>query len=352
MKLLTALSLISLLVGCKPGPGHGPGSGSAPGSGPRPVPNEILCDSSSPLTEVPKFSASPLGGVPGATPFQTAYHATFPSGRLDCGYMDRIHSTPQPMKPGDGKVAGATVTDSPITTGGRLLGLTPPNPIPDDKTPSAAISSTDLPFGPGTVFTARATFRNPIGPHLAPAADHTNAWALSISARDGNEADLATDNRLAVTFKVKNQTATLNIVDTGYSGPPRSKSVDPAIYASIFGTSGASPKPFTIELYVNRQTGKGSASLAGPAVEAAGAGSVDLPFDIYAFPPTSGPIIKALGPTIANCCAWGQAVNVEITDFEIRTPVRSGSLPRGDRPIPKRPPFHESGGPHGDSGGH
>jgi hypothetical protein len=269
--------------------------------------------------------------VAGATPLQTVYRATLPNGSLVCGYWDAIHSSPQPLKPGDGQVAGTTdIIHGPSGDGAFKLGLTAPGKIIVDAngdpidTASVGLFSTGVHFGPNAVFSVRATFQNPCGPHLPPAA-LSNAWAVTIAAREGDENDLGKDQRLGVTFKVKNHVATLNVLETGADKPLATATVDPAIYAAIFGnpeTCGTPGKPFTLTLYVNRQNGSGVASLAGPAIEAAHKPSLDLKFNMHLFGST-GPVIETVGPTLANCCSEGGTVSVEVTDFEIKQLLRS-----------------------------
>jgi hypothetical protein len=319
------------LAGCgvPPGPfGYDPG--------PVPRPHElVLCPGSPPYSPDPE---NPYAPRPGARS-RLVYHAWFPAGRLDCGFLDRIHSSPQPLKGGSGEVPGTTgLTLGPAASGALALGLTAPDPIPTDSTgasltPSVGVFSTGLNLGPGAVFSVRATFRAPDGPHEPATATHSNAWAVGVAARTGNERDLGSEKRLGVTFRVRNQAAILNVQDAGAGGPLGSVPVPPEIYARIFGTAGAAPEPFTLELYVNRQTGKGVATLI-PSYP-----SVRVEFDMRTFKAESGPAFTTAGASLANCCAPGKAVYVEVSDFRISQVFNRGFPPTIEPNIPRNPPI-------------
>ena len=352
MKKAIALLLASSLAGCRYPPGNeppGPVPNNYPGSDGIPVATAVMCDRPSPGFWVIPPPSVPGSAIPGATPLQTVYHATLPNGSLICGYWDAIHWPAQPLKPGDGQVAGTTaIIHAPAGDGAFKLGLTAPSPIkvgadgfPVD-TASVGLFSTDVDFGPGAVFSVRVAFQNPCGPHLAAVPGGlSNAWAVTIAAREGDEKDLGTDRRLGVTFKVRNNGATLNVLETGADDALATDKVDPKVYDAIFGnpeTCGTGHKPFTLTLYVNRQTGSGVASLAGPAVEGVKDGPLDLPFKMHLFG-TSGPVIETVGATLANCCSEGGTVSVEVTDFEIKQLLRSPFGPFEPN-VPNPPPIN------------
>lgn len=244
--------------------------------------------------------------VQGAPALQLAYHAIFPGGSLSC-FLDRIHPTPQALQQGDGQVPGAAVTLTPGTQG-LVLGLTAPAPIPpipghaanDTQTPSVGVFSTGLNYGPGTFFSARATFIRPRG--LFSGA----AWAVTLNARTGGNNDPWSEARLNVTLKFKKGAASLNAFDSGAAAG--TKTVPAGVYSSIVTSS----QPFTIELMVSRKTGKGAAILT-----TAGSDPVTLQFALSNFGPKSGPIIQAVGPALATCCLASVPLSVELTDFQI-----------------------------------
>jgi len=254
--------------------------------------------------------------VPGAPALQLAYHATFTGGSLDC-FMDRIRPTPQALQKGDGQVPGETVSFTGGTQG-LVLGLTAPSPIPpipghaadDTQTPSVGVFSTGLNYGPGTFFSARATFKAPNGPF------GDGAWAVGLNARTGGKDDLWSEHRLNVTLKFKKGAASLNVFDDGASAG--TSPVPAGFYKSIISSS----QPFTIELIVNRMPGLGAAILT-----TAGAAPVTLQFALKNFGPKSGPVVNAIGPALATCCVEAMPLSVELTDFQIlvhpSTPPRS-----------------------------
>jgi hypothetical protein len=160
----------------------------------------------------------------------------------------------------------------------------------------------------------------------------TNAWAVAVVARTGDERDLTSEARLAVTFRVKNNAATLNVLEP--SGSRGSVPIPPDIYDRIFGTGGKPPEPFTLELFVDRRSGKGVASLI-PSWP-----SVRVPFDLMTFGPQTGPQITAVGAALADCCAPGATVRVEVSDFRISQLFGRGYLaiePNVPQPPPIKP---------------
>jgi hypothetical protein len=296
MKKFIALLLASSLAGCMiPGGGLGPeGSYAGP-----------YCEPSSPNSQVPTPPGSLITGLIAQS--QIVYHAWFPNGSLECGYVDYIHGTRQPMKYGDGRVADTTgILFGAAPSGALAMGLTAPNPIQPDTTPSVGVFSTDLNFGSGRVFTTQATFRALDGPRLPG-----NGWAVGVAARTGDENDLESDTRLAVVFRIlEDKGAVLRVLEADDRLDQRP--VDDGVVASIFNRT--SPQPFTLKLVVDRQTGKGAASLT------AGSYVLEFPFEMKTFLATSGPPITTIGASVANCCAPGRTVYAEVSDFQILVP--------------------------------
>lgn len=273
---------------------------------PDPGPNAPCDQSSLAHATSPPTVSPPL--VPGAPALQLSYHAIFPGGSLNC-FIDRIHPTPQALQQGDGQVPGEIVAFPPGTQG-IVISLTAPAifpPIPGDpsgdtQTASAGLFSTDLHYGPGTFFSARATFIRPSGPFGGA------AWAVTLNARTGGNEDLGSEKRLNVTLKFKKNAASLNVFE---NGNPRGNTPTPVpqpVYKAIVNTL----QPFTLELMVSRITGRGAAILT-----TAGNPPVSLAFSLTDFGSTSGPVTTAVGPALATCCVPAAALSVELTDFQI-----------------------------------
>lgn len=307
-KPIVLLLTASLLAGC-PGP---------------PPPSD---GSLGPITSVPM----PPGCHDVAWgPLYEVYEATLPNGALDSGYADAIHSPQQPLRYGDaGPAAGGTYSSSPAPDGARALSVTAPKDVPAGQTPSAGLFSTGLDFGLRSAFIARATFQKPDGPRIPPDSDgNSNAWAAAVTARDGDEQDLTSRTRISVTFRVRDQGALLNVIDSGAAGPLATKAIDGAVVASIFNN-----QPFTLELYVNRQSCTGTATLS-----TVGFKPQKLSFRLHTFLAESGPTITAIGPALANCCAPKKKVSVEVTNFQIWVPLPG---PISTEPnVPNPPPIN------------
>jgi hypothetical protein len=190
-----------------------------------------------------------------------------------------------------------------------------PMEIPEGETPSVGLFSTGLDYGPGSVFSVRATFRRPKGPHLPPTSEYTNAWAVGVAARTGGLEDSASHTRLTATFRVRNDIAVLNVQGINETLSPDDIRIDPAVYEKIF--SDVTPEFFSIELFVDRRAGSGKAVLT------AGTYSKTVPFTMKDFLKDSGPTVQTVGAALANCCAPGETVNVEVSDFQISALVPS-----------------------------
>jgi hypothetical protein len=214
---------------------------------------------------------------------------------------------------GHGQLAGSDPTGTP-TQDGLLLAITAPGTIPKDKTPSVGVFSTNLDFGPGSVFSAQATFQKPTGPF-----DDPRAWAPgSVAARTGTQDDLKSEARLNVAVRLKGATASLNLTEIDKINEDSFRQlgnvrIEGELYDWIF----VKKNTYTIGLSVDRTTGKTSATLTG------GTSKLALgPVDLTTFLANSGPTITAVGPTLANCCVPGAKVTVLVSDFRISQPSR------------------------------
>lgn len=304
MKKLIALSLAIPFLAGPPLPGH------FAAAQPSPSPT---CDRSSLQLSAPRPAGPPPAGQPpGSIPLKLAYHAIFPGGSRDC-FIDYIHAPPQPVEEGDAQLPGQVST---FTAGSRglILGLTPPFSFPDDATPSVGLFSTSLNYGPGAFFLVRATFVGPNGPLDG------KAWAVGLNAREGDKNDVGSVARLNLTLRFKKNAASLNVYENG--DPRGSIAVLTPAYDAIVSTS--APQPFTLELLVNRITGKGTATLI-----TSGTPPQALPFTLKVYTATSGPVVQAIGPSLANCCVPNTRVSVEVIDFQIWALPRT--TPHGER---------------------
>jgi hypothetical protein len=83
----------------------------------------------------------------------------------------------------------------------------------------------------------------------------------------------------------------------------------PELYDAIYRD--VDPEPFVLELEIDRVTGFGTASLkVGDAV-------LSRNFVLSDFRANAGPIITAVGPSIANANATGASVSVHVREFRI-----------------------------------
>jgi hypothetical protein len=278
-------------------------------------PGYVSCDAS----PEPPGQTSPYAAIPGAKkidPFRTVYHAEFPGGSLECGYLDLIHDSPMAMKEGYGEVTGQT-QDTYASDGGKLtLSLTAPDKIPKDATPSIGVFSTDLDFGPGSVFFVRATFHGPEGPRIPESGAYTNAWSVGVVARTGDERDLGANKRLGITLRFRDKDGILSVQESNLTDDEthllkENFKIPEWITDKIVRTAGTTPLTITLELQVDRQTGSGQATLT------AGTYTKSVQFEMLTFQSKSGPVIKTVGATLANCCAPGWNVKTDVHDFQI-----------------------------------
>lgn len=326
---IALLLVASSLIGCDP-----PDLSNRVEPEPRPVPDSYECDPRdrvNPLaTPVPGPSA-PIPS-PGSPDSVTVLRATFPNGSLICGYWDGIHAPPQPLQKGDGQVAGSDPTWTPTKDGLELAVTAPPSTTPnDEKTPSIGVFSTNLDFGPGTVFSVHATFQKP---RILPDSGDPRAWAAgSVAARTGGKDDLKGEARLGVAVRKKGTTASLNITEFGKNGAnfrqQDNKPIEGELYANIFEKD----YPYTIALSVDRNTGKGRATLTSGSEKL-----LSELFDLTTFSANSELPTTAVGATLADCCVPDARVTVLLSNFSISQPGGRRRLPIKVEPhVPNRP---------------
>jgi hypothetical protein len=244
-----------------------------------------------------------IRGIPSTAPasreLRLTYQASFPNGSLDSS-VDKLGIGP--MLPGDTGIANS----NPIIEkrpGELFLSISRPVGLSSDLIPAMGVWATPVDFGPGTVSRIRATYIAPVGPIPG------GGFAIGINAKTGNQDDLTSDTRIAVTVNVRpNFVVRLN-VPFGATAPtamPLPQAAKDAIF------SATDPQPFTIELTMDRVEGTGLAKLI-----------VDdqvysLEFTLADFRADGGPPITAVGPGLAvNANAPGQTASVRVRDFRI-----------------------------------
>ena len=245
-----------------------------------------------------------IGAIPGragAVALPLAYQATFPNGSLQAS-VDHLGVGPMVM--GDSNTADSNPTFTRLP-GELLIAVTHPVGLSPATVASAGVFVTPVQFGPGSILRMSGTFRAPMGP-LA-----IGGWAVALAARTGDQDDLATDTRVTVTLRaLPGGMLRLNVPFGAASRTFLDLPV--AVRDEIF--SAVAPKPFTLELSIDRTTGMAQATLT---VENR---VFPLSFALSDFG-VNGPPITAVGATIANAGAPGQTVSVHVRDFEIYTNV-------------------------------
>jgi len=247
-----------------------------------------------------------IRGVPGSEAsieLRLAYQASFPNGSLDSS-VDKLNIGA--MQPGDAGIANSNpVLDK--RPGDAFISISRPIGLSPDLIPSMSLWATPVDFGPGTVSRIRATFIAPVGPIPG------GGFAIGVNAKTGDEQDLATDTRIAVTINVRPNFVVRLSVPFGATEPtalPLPQDVKDAMF------SPTDPQPFTLELTMDRVSGMGTAQLT--VIDQV----FTLPFTLADFRADGGPAITSVGPGIAvNQNAPGETASVRVRDFRIYTNV-------------------------------
>lgn len=236
---------------------------------------------------------------PSSTEPKLAYQASFPNGSLESS-IDKL--SVGPMQPGHTGIAGSNPTFD-RRPGEIFISIKRPVDLSPDLTPAMGLWATPVAFGPGSVSRISATFIAPVGPLPG------GGFAIGMNAKTGNENDLSTDTRIAVTVNVRPDFVVRFGVPFGAVEParvPLPQDVKEAMF------SASDPQPFTIELTIDRKVGKGIAKLMVTDQV------FTVPFDLSDFRADGGPVLTAVGPGIAvNPFAPGQTVSVRVRDFRI-----------------------------------
>ena len=260
------------------------------------------------LPLAPPASAEPglpevIRGIPSTAPASTelrlAYQASFPNGSLESS-IDKLDVGP--MQPGDTGIADSnpTIEKRP---GEIFISISRPVGLSPDLTPAMGLWATPVEFGPGSVSRMSATFIAPVGPLPG------GGFAIGVNAKTGNQDDLSTDTRIAVTVNVRPDFVVRFGVPFGAAEPARVV-LPQAVKDAMFSTT--DPQPFTIELTVDRVAGTGMAKLM--VIDQV----FSVPFVLSEFLADGGPVITSVGPGLAvNANAPGQTASVRVRDFRI-----------------------------------
>jgi hypothetical protein len=251
-----------------------------------------------------------IRGIPSTAPasaeLRLAYLATFPDGSLEAA-LDKLNVGA--MQAGPTLIPDTNPTITPLP-GAMLVGITRPVGLSPDLIPSQSIWATPVNFGPGSISRISATFIAPVGPYAT-----TGGFAMGLVAKTGGKDDLGeSEPKIAVTVNVRPNQILRFQVPFG-SAEPRNMVLPQAAEDAIVSTT--DPQPFTIELTIDRNEGRGTATLT----------VIDQVFSLEPFPladflADSGPTITAMGPGIAvNSNAPGQTASVKVREFRIYTNV-------------------------------
>jgi hypothetical protein len=251
-----------------------------------------------------------IRGIPSTAPasaeLRLAYLATFPDGSLEAA-LDKLNVGA--MQAGPTLIPDTNPTITPLP-GAMLVGITRPVGLSPDLIPSQSIWATPVNFGPGSISRISATFIAPVGPYAT-----TGGFAMGLVAKTGGKDDLGErEPKIAVTVNVRPNQILRFQVPFG-SAEPRNMVLPQAAEDAIVSTT--DPQPFTIELTIDRNEGRGTATLT----------VIDQVFSLEPFPladflADSGPTITAMGPGIAvNSNAPGQTASVKVREFRIYTNV-------------------------------
>jgi hypothetical protein len=251
-----------------------------------------------------------IRGIPSTAPasaeLRLAYLATFPDGSLEAA-LDKLNVGA--MQAGPTLIPDTNPTITPLP-GAMLVGITRPVGLSPDLIPSQSIWATPVNFGPGSISRISATFIAPVCPYAT-----TGGFAMGLVAKTGGKDDLGeSEPKIAVTVNVRPNQILRFQVPFG-SAEPRNMVLPQAAEDAIVSTT--DPQPFTIELTIDRNEGRGTATLT----------VIDQVFSLEPFPladflADSGPTITAMGPGIAvNSNAPGQTASVKVREFRIYTNV-------------------------------
>ena len=241
---------------------------------------------------------------------QLVYHATFANGSLE-SEVDPLNIGA--LKLGSSGEVGINPSWVP-SQGDYLVTLTRPASLTGPAV-LAGLDATPVNFDVGSVVGLRATLVAPRGPHGS-----TDIWAIALAVEPGGANPEIVNPSAAVTLQVRGATARFNT--PGASPFVNLPNMPQEVYDAIFNPT--DPQPFTLELLVDRKTGRGEASLkVGDAV-------FSRTFEFFVFKPDSGPAITDIGVHIGIPNSSGQPVSVRLRDFQIFTSKRNSGAASSD----------------------
>lgn len=234
-----------------------------------------------------------------AADLQLVYLANFHNGSLDPS-VDKLHFGA--LVKGDAEVPDSQPMVTP-KEGVIELKVTKPNEASDLVSVGAFATGPNVSFGQGSIFEIQATFIKPTGPHTPG-----TVWAATVSARTGNNRDLAAEKRANVTLQSRGSGCRMNVlvVDT-----PARQDLDAPICEMIFGPH---PQAFTLDLIVDRTTDVSTARLK------VGGHVFEKKVSFTFFKKNSGPPITAVGPALAINTADHQTASVLVREFRVLAP--------------------------------
>lgn len=239
--------------------------------------------------------------MPPPNDLELSYLASFPSGSLDPS-VDKTGLGP--MMLGHTDAADINAVAEP-QSGAYRFGVTNPNATLRETYSGAFLTPVD--FGPGTLFSVRATYIGPEGPFPAAGV----LWAVGLMVRTGGAVADANEPRAGVTLQVRGGGLRLNM--PGAETPLNLPNMPQDRFDAVFDPN--DPAPITLELVVNRITGVTDSSVKigdFPPV----LGSCKL----KDFKAESGPAITAVGPAIAVAAPPGARAFVQVRDFRLSLP--------------------------------
>lgn len=233
---------------------------------------------------------------------ELAYLASFPNGSLEPS-VDKLGLGP--MKIGHTDVSGIDPTATP-QNGSFLLGVT--NPSVSYPEIYSGLFVTPVEFGPGALFSARASFIAPDGPFPAPGVV---TWVVGLTVRHGGAVANINEPRAGVTLQIREGGVRLNM--PGSDPALNLPNMEQDRFDAIFDQQ--NPAPIMLELLVDRTTGTGQGTIKIGDFPA-----VSKTATFRDFKANSGPTITAVGPVIVVAKPAGTRASVQVRDFRLSVP--------------------------------
>jgi len=238
--------------------------------------------------------------VPPPAHLELSYLASFPNGSLQPS-VDKLGLGP--MQIGHTDVAGIDPIATP-QNGTFFLGIT--NPSAAFQETYSGLFVTPVEFGTGTLFSVRASFIRPAGP-----TSEGDLWAVCIMVRTGGAVASINEPRAGVTLQVRDGGVRLNL--PGAKPALDLENLEQDRFEAVFDPD--DPAPITLELLVDRISGRGEASVQIGDFPKVSGSSMFKDFKV-----DSGPAITAVGPAIAVARPAGTKASVQVRDFRLFVP--------------------------------